>query len=126
MEVYCMKRLLAVFLMCFLLSSIFVSAEFIEDSIDYSSEADDVLNDAKKYEKSIEGVVNGTFKWYPYSEGEFDAEYGVDYQLGESSNPSNFSYFYDTDSKYLVQIYRGSKTVIIMWRDKEPYSYVEI
>lgn len=86
---------------------------------------EEVKSNAMLYEKSIEQMVKGELEWYPYPEGELDAEYGVEYQLGVSDTPSNFSYFYDTNKGYLIQYFDLSKDGIIIWKDEVPIAYEE-
>lgn len=89
------------------------------------SSKEDIKANAMLYEKAIEKKVSGELQWYPFPEGELEAEYGVDYQLGISDNPSSYTYFYDESKGYLIQYFDLSKDGIIIWKGEVPIAYEE-
>lgn len=84
-----------------------------------------LVEDARGYERSLEGLIDGTFSWNPISEGDVDAEYGDFYKMGKSVNSSNsFRYFYDYSKDFLVQYFCiGDVSGIMTWKGGVPIGY---
>lgn len=122
-----MKKLTCLFL-CFLVSvsSIIASADFKEGSSDYTSIVNTQIENVRLYEKSIEAKQSGVLEWYPFPEGDFDAEYGEEFQLGKSDSPSSFTYYYDIKRGYLIQYFNiNGEAGVLIWDEEVPISYEE-
>lgn len=109
------KKILLVMLLVLGLSTLSVNAMSKEE----------IKSNARLYEKSIEAKQGGTLEWYPFAEGDFDAEYGEEFQLGESDTPESYTYFYDEETGYLIQYFNLDKNGIMIWKDEVPLDYEE-
>lgn len=90
---------------------------------------EELRDEAKKYEQTIEKDKTGEIEWYPFSMGDGDyapdAELGEEFQYGVSSEPENFTYFYDEEKGYLIQYYDLNKKGVVIWEGEVPISYEE-
>ncbi len=122
-----MKRLICLFLcVVTLVCSVTVFADFKDEGTDYTDKVNIQISDARLYEKSIEAKLNGSLEWYPFPEGEFDAEYGDSFKLGISDNSDSFTYYYDVRRNYLIQYFNvDGVSGIIVWNEEVPVSYEE-